>query len=82
MKKLLLAATAICALGACDPAFAEEVCYPPIEVQIEQVVQEIRDEIIDNFCEQQQPKGEPGQIVIYYERDANGQCVAKVKDLR
>lgn len=82
MKKLFLGAAFI--LTACQPAFADEpiVCYPPLSVQVEQVAQEIHDQIIDDFCSQPQPKGKPGTIVVSYERNAVGECMAQVEDYR
>ncbi len=82
MKKLFLGTALI--LTACQPAFADEpiIYYPPLSIQVEQVAQEIHDQIIDDFCNQPQPEGKPGTIVISYERNAAGECVVKVRDYR
>lgn len=80
MKKYFLIATAITLLTT--PAIAETatICYPPIEVQAEIVSQQIAQKVIDEYCNQLDPvSSEKGAIIIYYDRDANGECVAKVK---
>lgn len=41
MKKLFLGTALF--IAACDPAFAqEEICYPPLKVQVAQVSEQIR----------------------------------------
>lgn len=62
-------------------AYAQEVCQEPLEIQAEEVTEQIIEQYIEaqGWCNQPKPKAKPGQIVIYYERDENGKCVAKAK---
>lgn len=78
MKKFIFTFTAFSLLTA-SMAHAGQTCYPPLSVQAEVVSVQIAQKIVDKFCDQKQPTGKTGDIIIYYERDSKGQCIAKVK---
>lgn len=80
MKRLLLI-TALISLSAPAHAKKDPFAPAPIVIHSEEVTAEIVREYIEEkgWCGAPVPVAKPGQIVIYYVRDKDGNCVAQVK---
>jgi len=80
MKKTFLTIAAFTLLTSTAFAGNGPICYPPVEVQAETVSRQIAQKVIDQFCEQADPVSTtPGTIILYYDYNAAGECVAFVK---
>lgn len=80
MQKYILALAAITLLTTPAIAGSDPICYPPVEVQAETVSKQIAEKIIDKYCDEPDPVSTTsGAIILYYDRDASGRCIAKVK---